>query len=62
MTEVNIPHNYDSIESLHKWLLDNFWQHSGERWWIITYPGRGYCIRFTNQHDAMMFSLKWKYD
>jgi hypothetical protein len=62
MTEVKLPKNYDSIEVLHTWLRENFEQEHDSRWRIIAYPGRGYLIEFVEDHDAMMFSLKWKHD
>jgi hypothetical protein len=62
MIEVNIPDNYGSIEELHSWLSKNFHQTRPNKWMIITYPGRGYCIRFYDRKDAIMFSLKWNYE
>jgi DNA-binding winged helix-turn-helix (wHTH) protein len=62
MIEVSLPENYFSIEKLHGWLRENFSQKDYNRWSIITYPGRGYVIRFNNDNDALMFNLKWDHN
>ncbi len=59
MIEVPIPENYEGTEYLYGWLLDNFPLDSNSNRWRIL-GANDYCIRFFDDNDATLFSLKWQ--